>query len=144
VSKFWDVLYAVKDRLSAVAGCTVVVRKKALLLEGDALPLVIVSPGTESVDKEAMNGLIVYEYGVNVTLIQAGNRVFETDLKDWLQLRETVRNTVYTSTLPGSPISLAGFAIVPGAVVEVVSGSASNYDIAGLQLTYLSPETRAS
>lgn len=142
MSKFWDTLYSVKDRLGQVPGVQVAVRKRAILLEGDPLPMVIVSPGTDSVDTEAFNRVILYRYQVNVTLVQAGNRVFEQDVKDWLQLRQTVRDISYRDSLPGDPVQLCGFDLVTNPAVEIVSGASSNYDVTGLQLTYLSHEER--
>lgn len=142
MSKFWDILYSVKQRLAAVPGVTLAVRKRAILLEGDPLPMVIVSPGTDTVQQEAMGQVVLYSYSVNVTLIQAGNRVFEQDVKDWLALRELVRNTAYRSTLPEDPISLCGYELVTSPAVEIVSGAASNYDVSGIQLSYLSSEER--
>lgn len=142
MSKFWDTLYSVKDRLGQVPGVQVAVRKRAILLEGDPLPMIIVSPGTDSVDTEAFNRVILYRYQVNVTLVQAGNRVFEQDVKDWLQLRQTVRNIAYRDSLPGDPVQLCGFDLVTNPAVEIVSGASSNYDVTGLQLTYLSQEER--
>lgn len=142
MSKFWDTLYSVKDRLGQVPGVQVAVRKRAILLEGDPLPMVIVSPGTDSVDTEAFNRVILYRYQVNVTLVQAGNRVFEQDVKDWLQLRQTVRDISYRDSLPGDPVQLCGFDLVTNPAVEIVSGASSNYDVTGLQLTYLSQEER--
>jgi hypothetical protein len=142
MSKFWDTLYSVKDRLGQVPGVQVAVRKRAILLEGDPLPMVIVSPGTDSVDTEAFNRVILYRYQVNVTLVQAGNRVFEQDVKDWLQLRQTVRDISYRDSLAGDPVQLCGFDLVTNPAVEIVSGASSNYDVTGLQLTYLSQEER--
>jgi len=142
MSRFWDILYSVKDRLAAVPGVTLAVRKRAILLEGDPLPMVIVSPGTDTVQQEAFGGVILYNYTVNVTLIQAGNRVFEQDVKDWLRLRELVRNTAYRDSLPGNPVQLCGFELVTSPAVEIVSGAASNYDVSGLTLSYLSQEER--
>lgn len=142
MSKFWDTLYSVKARLGQVPGVQVAVRKRAILLEGDPMPMVIVSPGTDSVDTEAFNRVILYRYQVNVTLVQAGNRVFEQDVKDWLQLRQTVRDISYRDSLPGDPVQLCGFDLVTNPAVEIVSGASSNYDVTGLQLTYLSQEER--
>jgi len=142
MSKFWDILYSVKDRLGAVPGVTLAVRKRAILLEGDPLPMLIISPGVDTVQQEAMNGVIFYSYSVNVTLIQAGNRVFEQDVRDWLELRQKVRDTAYRSSLPGDPIQLCGFELVTSPAVEIVSGAASNYDVSGIQLSYLSSEER--
>jgi hypothetical protein len=144
VSKFWDILYAVKTRLNSVPGVTVAVRKRAILLEGDQLPIVVISPGTDTVQQEAMNRVIMYSYSVNVTLVQAGNRVFEQDVKDWLALRQLVRDTAYQSTLPEDPASLCGYELVTNPAVEIVSGAASNYDVTGIQLSYLSSEERAT
>lgn len=142
MSRFWDILYSVKDRLAGVPGVTVAVRKRAILLEGDPLPMVIVSPGADTIQQEAFGGVILYNYTINVSLIQAGNRVFEQDVKDWLQLRETVRNTAYRDSLPGNPVQLCGFELVTSPAVEIVSGAASNYDVSGMTLSYLSQEER--
>lgn len=142
MSRFWDILYAVRDRLATIQGVTLAVRKRAILLEGDPLPMVIVSPGTDTVQQEMFGGIILYNYTVNVTLVQSGNRIFEQDTNDWLQLRELVRNTAYRDTLPGNPVQLCGFELVTSPAVEIVSGAASNYDASGLTLSYLSQEER--
>ena len=142
MSIFWDILYSVKDRLNAIPGITLAVRKRAILLEGDQLPMVIVSPGVDTIQQEMFGGVILYNYTINVTLIQAGNRVFESDVKDWLQLRQLVRDSAYRDTLPGDPVQLCGFELVTSPAVEIVSGAASNYDVSGLTLSYLSQEER--
>lgn len=134
------ILGSVKQALSSI-GLPVVIRKRAILLEGDSLPLLIVSPSQESINLEAFSGIACYDYGVNITLISAGNRVYEPDVYTWLDLRENVRNQLYKVTLSGA-VSVFDTMIILSPALEVVSGSTSNYDVAGITVTYRSLESR--
>jgi len=139
---FATIIAEAKNRLQAL-GIPVVVRKRAILLEGDRLPLLIVSPAQEAVNLEAFSGVVCYDYGVNVTLINAGNRVYEPDVYTWLDLRERVRNELYQVTLSGA-VSVFDTMIVLSPALEVVSGTTGNYDVAGMIVTYRSMESRTS
>ena len=139
---FSTILAAVKARLEPL-GTPVVVRKRAILLEGDRLPLIIVSPSQETINLEAFAGVVCYDYAVNVTLINAGNRIYEQDVYQWLDLRERVRNELYQVTLSGA-VSVFDTMISLNPALEVVSGSTGNYDVAGITITYRSYESRVS
>jgi len=139
---FSTILAAVKARLEPL-GTPVVVRKRAILLEGDRLPLIIVSPSQETVNLEAFAGIVAYDYAVNVTLINAGNRIYEPDVYQWLDLRERVRNELYQVTLSGA-VSVFDTMMSLNPALEVVSGSTGNYDVAGITVTYRSLESRVA
>lgn len=139
---FSAIVGEVKSRLQTL-GVPIVVRKRAILLEGDRLPLLIVSPAQEAVNLEAFNGVVCYDYAVNVTLINAGNRVYEPDVYSWLDLRERIRNELYQVTLSGA-VSVFDTMISLSPALEVVSGSTGNYDVAGITVTYRSLESRIS
>ena len=142
MSKFSDILGAVKSAL-ATAGVPVVVRKRAVFLEGDKLPLIVVSPGRETVSIETFGGIVNYDYAVNVTMVQAGNRIHEPDVVAWLDLRENVRNALYRVTLAGVA-NVFDTMMETSPALEVVSGSVNNYDVSGMTMTYRSLEARAS
>jgi len=139
---FSTILAAAKARLESL-GVPVAVRKRAILLEGDRLPLLIVSPAQETVNLEAFAGTVCYDYSVNVTLINAGNRIYEPDVYQWLDLRERVRNELYQVTLSGA-VSVFDTIISLNPALEVVSGSTGNYDVAGILITYRSYESRVA
>ena len=63
-----QILQAVKTRLASI-GPPVIVRKRSILLEGDALPTILVSPGNETIQTEAFSGVVCYDYRVSVVLI---------------------------------------------------------------------------
>ena len=80
-SIFWDILYATKLRLETIPGIpTVKIRKKPILLQEDAIPLIILTPGKEVVGMEAFPNVVEYIYEVQISIIRAGNRIYEADV----------------------------------------------------------------
>jgi hypothetical protein len=92
---------------------------------------------------ELFTAKAVYDYAVNVTLISAGNRVYDPDVFTWLDLRESLRNLLFQVDLPGS-VTVFDTTISLNPALEVVSGASSNYDVAGIVVTYRSFESRIS
>ena len=136
------ILTGLKQELAKVdKGPPVVIRKRAILLEGDKLPLTIVSPGQESVGLETFNNVVEYQYKVNVTVVQAGNRIFEENVFEWLDLREKIRGELYKVSLIGANTVLDTI-IDCSPALEMVSGAVSNYDVTGFTMTYKSIESR--
>jgi len=88
-SIFGDILTATKTRLEAIAGIpTVKIRKKPVLVQEDTIPLVLVTPGRERIGMEAFDTVVEYIYEVQVTVIRAGNRIYESDVQSFLELRQ--------------------------------------------------------
>lgn len=144
MSVFYQILDGVRDRLSAIPSVpTIVIRKRPILLQEDSLPLVIVSPGKENIGDEAFGNIVEYLYSVEVTIIQAGNRVYEADVATLFDLRENIRNQLFQPLLSGAA-SVYDCQLETNPAFEVVSGQASNYDISGMVITYKSVETRIS
>ena len=144
MSAFWEILMSVKQRLTGVMGDNhIKVRKRAIYLETDTLPTIIISPSSESVDLEAFNKHVSYSYTVQVTLVQAGNRVYEQDVRDWLQLRQQIRQALYQPTLPDMD-NIIGMDLDMQPAFESVTGNASNYDISGMTITYQNLEERTT
>lgn len=142
MSVFYDILYAVKTRLQTItSGPPIHVRKRAIILESDPLPIVIVSPASEQVGLDTFQRIAGIDYTIQVTLIQAGNRVYEQDTQDWLQLRESIRRLLYQPALTGiNDIIAMELDMQPA--FESVAGPVSNYDISGMTITYRVLEER--
>lgn len=144
MSVFYQILDAVRDRLATIPSVpTIVIRKRAILVQEDTLPLIIVSPGREVIGDEAFGNVVEYLYSVEVTIIQAGNRVYEADVATLFDLRENIRNQLFQPLLSGAA-SVYDCQLETNPAFEVVSGQASNYDISGMVITYKSVEARIS
>lgn len=139
---FWQILDSVRDRISTIPGVpTVVIRKRPILTQEDSVPLIIISPGEERVGMEAFPITVEYRYTVQISIIQAGNRIFDADVSSLLDLRQSIRNIMYQPFLDGSATVYNCFMDMSPAF-EVVSGDSSNYDVTGMVLTFHSIETR--
>jgi len=139
---FWQILDSVRDRISTIPGVpTVVIRKRPILTQEDSVPLIIISPGEERVGMEAFPITVEYRYTVQISIIQAGNRIFDADVSTLLDLRQSIRNIMYQPFLDGSTTVYNCFMDMSPAF-EVVSGDSSNYDVTGMVLTFHSIETR--
>lgn len=144
MSVFYQILDAVRDRLATIPSVpTIVIRKRPVLVQEDTVPIVIVSPGREIIGDEAFGNIVEYLYSVDVTIIQAGNRVYEADVATLFDLRENIRNQLFQPLLSGAA-SVYDCQLETNPAFEVVSGQASNYDISGMVITYKSVETRIS
>lgn len=144
MSVFYQILDAVRDRLATIPSVpTIVIRKRPVLVQEDTVPIVIVSPGREIIGDEAFGNIVEYLYSVEVTIIQAGNRVYEADVATLFDLRENIRNKLFQPLLSGAA-SVYDCQLETNPAFEVVSGQASNYDISGMVITYKSVETRIS
>lgn len=139
---FWQILDSVRDRISTIPGVpTVVIRKRPILTQEDSVPLIIISPGEERVGMEAFPITVEYRYTVQISIIQAGNRIFDADVSTLLDLRQSIRNIMYQPFLDGSTTVYNCFMDMSPAF-DVVSGDSSNYDVTGMVLTFHSIETR--
>jgi hypothetical protein len=139
---FWQILDSVRDRISTLPGVpNVVIRKRPVFTQEDAVPLIIVSPGEEVVGMEAFPVTVEYLYRVQVSLIQAGNRIYEGDVSSLLDLRQSIRNILYQPFLNGA-INVYDCRMDMSPAFEVVSGEASNYDVTGMVFTFNSIESR--
>lgn len=144
MSVFYQILDAVRDRLATIPSVpTIVIRKRPVLVQEDTVPIVIVSPGREIIGDEAFGNIVEYLYSVEVTIIQAGNRVYEADVATLFDLRENIRNQLFQPLLSGAA-SVYDCQLETNPAFEVVSGQASNYDISGMVITYKSVESRIS
>lgn len=144
MSVFYQILDGVRDKLALIPSVpTIVIRKRPILLQEDILPLIIISPGQDSIGDEAFNNTVEYNYSVEVSIIQAGNRVYEADVATLFDLRENIRNQLFQPLLGGA-VTVYDCQLETNPAFEVVSGQASNYDISGMVITYKSVETRIS
>jgi hypothetical protein len=143
-SVFGDILTATKTRLEAIAGIpTVKIRKKPVLVQEDTIPLVLVTPGRERIGMEAFDTVVEYIYEVQVTVIRAGNRIYESDVQSFLELRQSIRNTLYQPLLAGAA-TVIDINMETSPPFDIVSGDANNYDISGIIVKYKSIEQRVS
>ena len=103
VSVLYEILSAVKSRLDA-SGClpNTVVRKRPTTLDLDTFPLVVIAPlEGEKIRFEAF-GYIAYDYSIIVSLVQIGNRQYETNIEKDLIQREAIRQALTGVTLPNT------------------------------------------
>jgi hypothetical protein len=107
------------------------------------LPVIIISPGQEQVAEEAFQNTVVYNYSIEISIIQAGNRVYEADVATLFDLRQSIRNVLFQPLLDGA-VTVYDCQLETNPAFEVVTGQASNYDISGMVITYKSIETRIS
>lgn len=143
-SVFFEIISAVRDRVKALPKANnCVIRKRPILLQEDSLPVIIISPGQEQVAEEAFNNTVVYNYSVEISIIQAGNRVYEADVATLFDIRQSIRNALFQPLLDGA-VTVYDCQLETNPAFEVVTGQASNYDISGMVISYKSVETRIS
>jgi len=143
-SVFWSALYYTKERLSGIPGIPEVkIRKKPILLQEDVIPIIIITPGKEDIGIETFDKIVEYIYEIQISYIRDGNRIYEEDVKEFLGIRQAIRNTLYQPLLPGSSTILDSV-IETTPAFEVVSGESANYDISGMVVRYKSIEERVS
>lgn len=143
-SVFWDILSSTKTRVETVANVpTVKIRKKPVLVQEDSLPLILITPGKERIGDEGFDSLVEYIYEVQVTLIRAGNRIYESDVQSFLELRQGIRQALYQPSLPGAATVL-DVNMETSPPFDIVSGDSNNYDISGIIVRYKSIEQRVS
>lgn len=143
-SVFWSALYFTKQRLMAIPGIPEVkIRKKPVLLQEDAIPLILITPGKEQVEMECFDKVVEYVYEVNVAMIRSGNRIYESDVEDFLKIRQAIRDTLYQPTIPGVSTVIDSL-IETSQAFDIVSGDSSNYDISSMLIRYKSIEERVS
>lgn len=141
-SVFYDILKSVKERIVVLPNAVnCVIRKRTILLQEDTLPLIIVSPGQETIGAEAFENTVEYLYSIEISIIRAGNRVYEADVQTLFDLRQSIRNALFQPLLSGAA-TVYDCELETNPAFEVVSGQASNYDISGMVITYKSVETR--
>lgn len=141
-SIFFQIMSGVRDRVKALPGANnCVIRKRPVLLQEDNVPLIIVSPGQEQVGEEAFNNTVEYNYSIEISIIQSGNRVYEADVATLFDLRQSIRNVLFQPLLDGA-VTVYDCELETNPAFEVVTGQASNYDISGMVITYKSVETR--
>lgn len=143
-SIFGDILIAVESRLGGITDCpTIYIRKKPILLPEDDVPCIIISPGREVITDENFDRAMEYEYEVQISHIRAGDREFgRDDTLALLELRQSIRNELYQTLLPGAQSIDVKMELNPP--FDVASGKASNYDISGYIMKYKVRETRTS
>lgn len=144
MSAIYDIMADIKTRIETIASVPpVVIRSRAILLETDALPVIIVSPLQETNAIDAFNLAVAWDYTVQVTIVQAANRVFSANVSSYLQLRENIRQKLYQPTLP-TVTGIIGMEINMQPAFESVIGNVNNYDISGMTITYRRLEARSA
>lgn len=104
MSVYWELLTGVKTSLASVPMVpTVVIRDNFQVLDGEKMPLVVVTPGptNETIRLQTFGKNIVYDYEVLVGYITKGNRVLEADMESYLNVREAIRNQLNQVGVPG-------------------------------------------
>ena len=134
-------------------------RKKPILLEGDPVPCIVVSPAPEGprIVREWFGRGVVYGYPVVVVLFFPGNAIYtaiedrfdttadvaEREYADIMRVQEAVRQIVFQPVLPGVA-SVYDVEIVPSPAIEATGQNSKLYAVAGLVATYHSSELRAA
>jgi hypothetical protein len=144
MSAFGDILTDVKTRIETIASVPpVVIRSRAILLESDPLPTIVVSPLQETNAIDAFNLTVAWDYTVQVTIVQAANRIYSANVAAYLQLRENIRQKLYQPTLP-TVSGIIGMEINMQPAFESVMGNVNNFDISGMTITYRRLESRSA
>lgn len=140
-----DILVALKNNIQSKVGAraTVVKRKRAIVLPGEKLPMIVVCPnGGETLEEEtfAQTGDTVWEYPILVSILSKGDRVQELELTEDLELRQDVRNEIYKAPLVGASTTwdVRVETHEPFAQISVQGV----YDVTGFSLYVKSEETR--
>ncbi len=151
-SDYVQLLQGVVSELQTVpAAPTVVLRKKLIMVPGDTPPLWIVAPGRggEKILFHTFAGpgvmgrtTVVYGYPVVVALIYAFDELVTTDLTTNLDIRQTVRDTLYGITT-GTPDNAFDLTMDPQEVSDFGAFLGSSYDVTGFGFVYRADELMA-
>jgi hypothetical protein len=146
MSVLYKILTALKDWVEEVdPGVPVVIRKKAIWLEGDKPPLVIIAPGPkgEKIRSQQFNKGVWWNYPVVMIDVRAANYQVQTDLEAYYDRREAIRNTLFQPILPGV-VEAFDVALDPAEATELAAFLGTNYDVSGWSVIYTSAEERIS
>lgn len=156
---FQAVVKAVGRRVEAAVNPTAVyTRRKAVLLEDDEVPCVVVCPSSEGerVVIETFGGNVVYAYSVVCLIVSPANTVMtprtevpggeesESDVAtdEHMMLRQTVRNAIYKTALTDVETVFNG-EIVAGQPMTMTAGpTGSLYAVSAMTVTHWSSETQ--
>ncbi len=151
-SDYVQMLQGVVSELQAVvAAPTVVLRKKLVMVAGDAVPLWIVAPGKggEKIIRHTFPGpstptqpTVIYDYPIVIALIYPLNELLTTDLTTNLDIRQTVRDTLY-GVVTGTPNNAFDLTMDPQEVSDFGAFLGSSYDVTGFGFLYRSEELMA-
>ena len=141
-----DILTAIANNVARKVGsrATVVKRKRAIVLPGERLPMIIVCPnGPETLEEETFTGSgtdTVWEYPVLVSILTKGDRVQSLELTEDFELRQDVRNELYKAQVVGASTTWDSRIETREPFAQYsVQGV---YDISGFNLYVKSEETR--
>lgn len=140
----WALVYETKQRLAAIpAGPDVIIRKKPILLQGDPVPCLIVSPGKVVNTSDYFENKVERQYEVQVTYIRSGDRDYgEIDCRNVLRIESLLRDELFQPVLDNTQSIDANLVEKPS--FEVASGDRNNYDISGYIVRHILIDTRKS
>ena len=102
MSVYTDILSAVKANLTtALPAQNIRIRKKAVAVQDDTFPLVLVVPVKDEYQDDTFSGYVVLAYEVLVVCVNSGGDSLDTDF-GILDTRQTVRQTLHQPTLSGA------------------------------------------
>ncbi len=103
---------AVKTAIEALTSPpTVVLRIQAWKIDGDTLPLVIVTKGDQRTTEYTLGGTVFREYEIIVTVLYSQAAKVQTGIDDAMAWRETIRKRLVPDPTVTPPI-LTGVSVV--------------------------------
>ncbi len=158
-SHYWNLLGSVSVQLGSASIPaswapsplpSVVLRRKLVQMEGDPAPLIILAPGRggekifQTTFKSTSAGgkkNVLWDYPVTVAFVQASNETLTTGLQASLDLRESLRNTLFVVDVGSIVVPAFDMEIDPEEVTDFAAFIGTNYDVTGWAMTYRVTET---
>lgn len=143
MSKYYDILNGVKEGVAGATEVPVVLRDNLFLVQGETVPLILVSAGnlSEKIRFQTFGNNVVYDYMVLVAYVTPGNRNLNTGLDDYLHTRQTIRNQLFQVAVPGL-MEAWDTNMKTGSVSKFAALIGSNYKVTGFEMRYSVAEIR--
>lgn len=142
MSVYYNLLSGIQSQLATVLTNSIV-RLTAVLYPSDTYPLVLISPGQEGeqVAEVHFQHDVWWNYPVEVVLFEAGNRLEQTALSTYMQLREDIRNKLFVLPPNVGVSQVFDVNIIPDAASAFPEALATNYHITKFVVWYRTDET---
>lgn len=131
---------SISSSITGTNTAAVRVRKRPVYLQGDPLPLIVVSPRTEAIDDYQFDNAAWLTYPVIVAVIQQGNFLYES-LSYQLEAREAIRKKLSATVLSGAAEVFDFVSYNPSPVYDL-GGLDKSFDVSVQEFTYKAAEVR--
>lgn len=135
------IVNAVATAIAAMGSppANIIVRKETVRLDGDAMPLCIVSQEGDRRDvSHLFGGGHLREYDVRITYLRSGKMQLQTNVADNPNMAEAIREALEGTTLTG--VSAVWDVSFPPAAAIKAGSVASGYDQSTFVVTYHTSE----